>query len=70
MDPLTAVGLTSNIISFIDFAAKVVDTTVEIHQSVSGARTRTSLRIVCDGRLSAALRGSLLVQTLYGREEP
>jgi hypothetical protein len=40
MDPLTAVGLASNIISFIDFAAKLVDTTVEIHHSVSGATSK------------------------------
>ncbi|KAF4472943.1 P-loop containing nucleoside triphosphate hydrolase [Fusarium albosuccineum] len=36
MDPLTAIGLASNIIAFIDFSAKVISGAVEIHETFSG----------------------------------
>lgn len=36
MDPLTAIGLASNIVSFIDFGAKVLSTAREIYNSTSG----------------------------------
>lgn len=36
MEPLTAIGLASNILSFIDFGAKVIACAKEIHGSVAG----------------------------------
>ncbi|KAK4234261.1 hypothetical protein C8A03DRAFT_37969 [Achaetomium macrosporum] len=36
MDPLTAIGLASNILSFIDFGAKVVSRAVDVYGSASG----------------------------------
>ena len=37
MDPLTAIGLASNIVSFVDFAVNLISAAKEIHHSVSGA---------------------------------
>ncbi|KAH9220710.1 hypothetical protein DL95DRAFT_477881, partial [Leptodontidium sp. 2 PMI_412] len=37
MDPLTAIGLASNIIAFVDFAGKLVSQGHEIYKSASGA---------------------------------
>ncbi|KAH6721901.1 hypothetical protein BKA61DRAFT_700906 [Leptodontidium sp. MPI-SDFR-AT-0119] len=37
MDPLTAIGLASNIIAFVDFAGKLVSRGHEIYKSASGA---------------------------------
>lgn len=37
MDPLTAIGLASNIISFIDFGAKLFNSAQQIYESASGA---------------------------------
>lgn len=36
MDPLTAIGLVTNIIAFIDFGYQIVSTAREVHQSVTG----------------------------------
>ena len=36
MDPLTAIGLASNILSFVDFSAKVVSSAIDIYVSPSG----------------------------------
>ena len=37
MDPVSALGLASSIITFIDFASKIVAGTYEIYQSAAGA---------------------------------
>jgi hypothetical protein len=37
MDPLTAVGLAGNIITFIDLSTKVVSRTKQLYESASGA---------------------------------
>ncbi|KAI0469619.1 hypothetical protein F4859DRAFT_136718 [Xylaria cf. heliscus] len=37
MDPLTALGLAGNVITFIDFTNKFVSKTVQVYQSVDGA---------------------------------
>lgn len=37
MEALVAIGLASNIISFIDFGSKVINQGYEIHQSTTGA---------------------------------
>ncbi|RAH54201.1 hypothetical protein BO85DRAFT_428055 [Aspergillus piperis CBS 112811] len=39
MDPLTAVGLASNIISFVDFTTQVISRCEELYRSASGATT-------------------------------
>jgi hypothetical protein len=36
MDPITAIGFAANILSFIDYSAKVISTTIEIYESASG----------------------------------
>lgn len=36
MDPLTAFGLATNVVSFISFASELIKTTVEVHRSDSG----------------------------------
>jgi len=36
MDPLNAIGLASNILSFIDFGAELVSKGLEIYKSTSG----------------------------------
>jgi hypothetical protein len=36
MDPLTAIGLTSNILSFIDFSAQLINGAQEIYDSTAG----------------------------------
>ena len=59
MDPLTAIGLASNILSFIDFATKVVAGAVAIHGSASGLtkENRTSKAIATQMRsLSSVLQ--------------
>jgi hypothetical protein len=38
MDPLTALGLASNIVQFVDFSGKLISATHEIYTSASGAR--------------------------------
>ena len=52
MDPLTAIGLASNILSFIDFGVKVVSGAIEIHESTSGIteETRSTKTIVTEIR--------------------
>ncbi|KAF4996147.1 hypothetical protein FDECE_12572 [Fusarium decemcellulare] len=56
MDPLTAIGLVSNIISFIDFGAKVISGAVEIHETFSGdsagltEENRSTLNVVREMR--------------------
>ncbi|KAJ3543630.1 hypothetical protein NM208_g3473 [Fusarium decemcellulare] len=56
MDPLTAVSLASNIISFIDFSAKVISGAVEIHATFSGdsagltEENRSTLAVVTEMR--------------------
>jgi hypothetical protein len=37
MDPLTAVGLAGNIITFIDLSTKVISRTKQLYESASGA---------------------------------
>jgi len=37
MDPMTALGLASNIVQFVDFSTKLVNAAIDIHHSVSGA---------------------------------
>ncbi len=41
MDPLTALGLASNVLQFVDFVAKLVSTGVEVAGSVQGASEET-----------------------------
>lgn len=36
MDPITAIGLASSVLSFIDYGAKIVSGAIEIYQSSSG----------------------------------
>ncbi|KAH8758100.1 hypothetical protein BGZ57DRAFT_1008652 [Hyaloscypha finlandica] len=36
MDPVTAIGLAANILSFIDYSAKVISASIDIYGSVSG----------------------------------
>ncbi|RFU32608.1 hypothetical protein B7463_g3712, partial [Scytalidium lignicola] len=52
MDPLTALGLASNILSFIDFGAKVVSSAIDIYDSPSGLteESRSSEAIVTEMR--------------------
>ena len=40
LDPLTAIGLASNIVQFVDFGAKILSTSRELHQSESGATVK------------------------------
>jgi hypothetical protein len=42
MDPITAIGLISSILTFIDFGTDVIKAAKEIHGSASGARERTA----------------------------
>jgi hypothetical protein len=37
MDPLSALGIASGVITFLDFAAKLVSTSTELYQSADGA---------------------------------
>jgi hypothetical protein len=37
LDPWTIIGLTGNIVQFIDFTSKIVSASIEIYQSASGA---------------------------------
>jgi hypothetical protein len=52
MDPITAIGFAANILSFIDYSAKVISTGVEIYQSASGSTQdiRTSDTIATEMR--------------------
>lgn len=56
MDPITAIGLASNVLSFIDYGAKIVSGAVEIYQSSSGLTdsSRGSKAIVTEMRLLAS----------------
>jgi hypothetical protein len=36
MDPVTAIGLAANILTFIDYSAKVISASIDIYGSVSG----------------------------------
>jgi len=38
MDPLTALGLASNIVQFVDFTTKLISTTRKLYNSSSGAK--------------------------------
>ena len=38
MDPLTALGLASNIVQFVDYSSKLISTTRKIYNSASGAK--------------------------------
>ena len=38
MDPLTALGLASNIVQFVDFTSKLISTTQKLYVSSSGAK--------------------------------
>jgi hypothetical protein len=38
MDPLTALGLASNIVQFVDFTSKLISTTHSLYTSTSGAK--------------------------------
>jgi hypothetical protein len=38
MDPLTALGLASNIVQFVDFTSKLISTTQNLYVSSSGAK--------------------------------
>lgn len=61
MDPLTAISLAGNIIAFIDFTAKLLEKTKEIHSSASGftASDRTVKQVTGDlQRLSLSLKAS------------
>jgi len=37
MDPITAIGFAANILSFIDYSASVIRTTIDIYESTSGS---------------------------------
>ncbi|KAI1746926.1 hypothetical protein F4782DRAFT_522894 [Xylaria castorea] len=39
MDPLTAVGLASNVVQFVQFTSNLIQTAVEIHRSSTGCTT-------------------------------
>lgn len=38
MDPLTALGLASNIVQFVDYSSKIISTSRQLYNSASGAR--------------------------------
>jgi hypothetical protein len=56
LDPITAIGLAGNILSFIDYGTKVISTSIDIYDSVSGSTedTRTSDTIATEMRQFAA----------------
>jgi hypothetical protein len=37
MDPITAIGFAANILSFIDYSAKIISAGIEIYESTSGS---------------------------------
>ena len=41
MDPLSAIGLASNVVQFVDFASRLISTGTEVYESVSGVTDRT-----------------------------
>jgi hypothetical protein len=42
MDPLTALGLASNIVQFVDFTSKIISATHSLYRSAAGAKTEHS----------------------------
>ncbi|KAI0100085.1 hypothetical protein GGR51DRAFT_378842 [Nemania sp. FL0031] len=59
MESLAALGLASNVIQFISFASKLISTSLEIHESLSGCTDDVSILDTVYGRLnklSAGLR--------------
>ncbi|KAI1129080.1 hypothetical protein F5Y10DRAFT_264542 [Nemania abortiva] len=59
MDPLVALGLASNVAQFVGFASKLISTSLEIHESLSGCTDDVSILDTVYGRLndlSAGLR--------------
>jgi hypothetical protein len=51
MDPLTAFGLAANILQFIDFGWKLIESAVDVHGSVSGTTAQNSDLLVTVGGL-------------------
>jgi len=59
MDPITAIGLVSGILSFVSFSTKLIKGAVEIHHASGGTleENRTSEEAACElERLAAHLR--------------
>ncbi|RYP75781.1 hypothetical protein DL770_007344 [Monosporascus sp. CRB-9-2] len=65
MDPVTALGLASSILTFIDFAGKIVAGTYEIYQSAAGATDGNAHVDTIVGDLAEITAG--LVTTIPGR---
>lgn len=42
MDPLTALGLASNVVQFVDFSSKLLCGAYEVYSSASGAKAETA----------------------------
>lgn len=51
MDPLTALGLASNVVQFVSFASELISTSLEIHGSLSGCPDDVSTLDTVYGRL-------------------
>ena len=41
MEPLSAIGLASNVLQFVEFAARLISTGTEVYESASGTTERT-----------------------------
>jgi hypothetical protein len=51
MDPVTAFGLVAGIIQFIDFSRTLIESAVEVHNSVTGTTADNADMLVTIGRL-------------------
>ncbi len=65
MDPLTAFGLASNVVAFIDFGCSLVSSAVEVYNSVDGTTADTTDLLSVISRLEH-LSGELVKPALAG----
>jgi hypothetical protein len=57
MDPLTAIGLASNIIAFVDFSSKLVKVAAEVRRSTSGVTEDIGDAVTISKSLESMLAG-------------
>lgn len=57
MDPLTAIGLASNIIAFVDFSSKLVKVAAEVRRSTSGITKEIGDAVTISESLESMLAG-------------
>lgn len=69
MDPLTAISLASNIVSFVDLGAKVLSTAWEIYNSTSGDTSSNRSRESVARQMEIFAEELLVPDTSSGKEK-